>query len=301
MVVEHVTTVETVGEVRFAGWVGLVCNLALAAIKLAAGIVGHSQAVVADAVHSLTDLVTDVAVIVGVGVWSKPADDRHPHGHGRIETIVTLIITLILILIALGIGYNALASIGQKDLQQPEKIALVAALISIVAKEILYRYTIKIGKKTKSSALIANAWHQRSDVLSSVPVAIVVGIAAVNPRWAYLDNVGAVIVSLLIIYIAVNMMKQALTEIVDTGASKNHVESINKIVLATEGVKETHALRSRRIGGEWYLDLHIHVEPRLSVLEGHNISENVKRNLIENGPDVVDVVIHLEPYGDAGA
>ncbi|MCK5214083.1 MAG: cation transporter [Candidatus Omnitrophica bacterium] len=286
--------------IKRAAGVSILTNICLAAVKFTLGFVGRSQAVIADAVHSLSDLGTDFAVLFGVDQWAKPPDEEHPYGHGRIETIVTLIITLILILIALGIGYNALASIGQKDLQQPEKIALVAALISIVAKEILYRYTIKIGKKTKSSALIANAWHQRSDVLSSVPVAIVVGIAAVNPRWAYLDNVGAVIVSLLIIYIAVNMMKQALTEIVDTGASKNHVESINKIVLATEGVKETHALRSRRIGGEWYLDLHIHVEPRLSVLEGHNISENVKRNLIENGPDVVDVVIHLEPYGDAG-
>ncbi len=180
--------------------IGLVINVALSALKFAAGIAGNSQAVVADAVHSLSDTITDIAVLVGVKFWSKPPDECHPYGHRRIEFLVTIFIGLLLASVALGLSYNALATLHEVQTRPPGAIAFLAAVLSIFTKELLYRWTIIKGMEIKSTALIANAWHHRSDGLSSIPAAVAVAGAALVPRLSFLDHLGAIVVSMFILY-----------------------------------------------------------------------------------------------------
>ena len=282
-------------EVRRVTWTGLVVNILLVAFKLAGGLLGRSQAVVADAVHSLSDAGTDVAVLVGVRYWSAPADERHPYGHGRIEAVVTALIALALAGVAVGLGYQALASLAEKHASPPGGIALVAALASIVCKEVLYRWSVAAGRRVRSSALVANAWHHRSDALSSVPAALAVAGARLNPSWALLDHVGAVLVSFIILQAVWRIGRPAVQELVDTGASAQERRQIRAIALKTEGVRQVHAVRTRRLGPGLAADLHIGVDGAMTVRRGHTVSEEVKHRLLEAGPALVDVVVHLEP------
>jgi len=286
---------KTADQIRSITWVGVGVNIGLFFIKLCFGIVGHSHAVVADAVHSLSDLTTDFAVIFGVKYWTKPADEDHPYGHRRIEAIITIIISLILMGVGLGIGYDAISTIRDEHVVQPGWIALSAALISIVAKESLYRWTIFVARTVKSSALAANAWHHRSDAFSSIPVAIAVVVAMFNPQWSFIDRLGAFVVAIFILYAGWGIMRTAISEITDKGASPEYLAQIESIILATEGVGSYHALRTRQVGSGWYIDLHIQVDPDLTVKVGHDISEHVKKNLLAQSPDILDVVVHLEP------
>ncbi|MFH1738764.1 MAG: cation diffusion facilitator family transporter [bacterium] len=284
-----------VPEVRRVTWIGLGVNIALSIFKLAAGILGRSQAVVADAVHSLSDSSTDIAILVGVRYWSQPPDEGHPHGHRRIETVVTTLIGMILAGVAVGLVYNALGTLRDRHSAPPGWIAFAAALISIVSKEGLYRWTWSVGKRIKSPAVVANAWHHRSDALSSFPAALAVAGAAISPSWSFLDHVGAVVVSLFILQAAWRIAWPALEQLADKGAPGEHRELIRSLALATGGVRVVHAIRTRHIGSGLQVDLHILVDGQMTVREGHDISETVKQNLIEQGPDVVDVVVHLEP------
>ena len=277
---------------------GLAVNLLLSALKFAGGILGNSQAVVADAVHSLSDCVTDIVVLVGVQVWTKPPDELHPHGHRRFETLITAFIGLMLAAAAMGLGWRALGALHQGQPSQPGWIALLAAAVSLVSKEALYRWTAVTGKRVKSSALMANAWHHRSDALSSIPAFIAVGGALISPSWGFLDHIGAVVVSLFILAAAWEIMKPALAELSDTGASARVCEQLTELAKAVAGVMEVHALRTRYIGGGLQVDLHVLVDPQLTVQEGHAITGAVKAKLLEYGPDVVDVLVHLEPYGE---
>ena len=287
-----------VSQVRKVTYAGLFVNIFLFIVKFVLGILGHSQAVVADAIHSLSDLITDFAIILGVKFWSKPADDDHPYGHRRIETLVTAFIGLALITAALGIGYSALSSIRDMYIEQPGWIAFAGALISIVFKEVLYHWTIKAGKNLKSSAVIANAWHHRTDALSSIPVAIAVAAAALNKKWIFLDHVGAIVVSIFILSAAWKIMRPAIAEFFDAGALNQEREKIQKIMIETSGVKSIHKLRTRRVGSGLYLDVHVQVDPFISVIKGHEISGLVKRKLLSEGPDVLDVIIHIEPFSE---
>ncbi|MCG2726146.1 MAG: cation diffusion facilitator family transporter [Elusimicrobia bacterium] len=285
-----------VSQIRKITYAGLIVNVVLFIVKLALGILGHSQAVVADAIHSLSDLITDFAIIFGVKFWSKPADDCHPYGHRRIETFITAIIGLVLVAAAVGIGYNALSTIRDAHIEQPCWIAFMGALISIVFKEVLYHWTIKVGKRLKSSAVIANAWHHRTDAFSSIPVAIAVAAATLNENWIFLDHIGAIVVSIFILSAAWKIMQPAIAELFDAGAFEHHKKEIQNIILNTSGVKSIHKLRTRRVGSGLYLDVHIQVAPAMSILDGHEISGLVKRKLLNEGPDVIDVIIHIEPY-----
>lgn len=276
--------------------VGLVINVALSALKFAAGILGNSQAVVADAVHSLSDTVTDFAILVGVKFWSKPPDECHPHGHRRIEFLVTIFIGLLLAGVALGLSYNAIATLHQAQARPPKAIAFLAAVLSIFTKELLYRWTISKGKEIKSTALIANAWHHRSDSLSSIPAAVAVAGAVLVPGLTFLDHLGAIVVSMFILQAAWKIVRPSVEQLVDRGAPKEICCGIEQLAFATPRVQEVHAIRTRNIGSGLEVDLHILVDPALSVEEGHQISEEVKRRLIEYVSDVVDVVVHLEPY-----
>ncbi|MGA1824819.1 MAG: cation diffusion facilitator family transporter [bacterium] len=282
-------------DVQRITWIGLAVNVVLSVLKFIVGILGASQAVIADAVHSLSDMATDIAVLFGVIYWSAPADEEHPFGHSRIEAIITAIIGFVLLFMAFGIGYRALCSIRGAYLKQPTWIAIVGPFISIICKEILYHWTVSIGKRVKSSAVIANAWHHRSDAFSSIPALIAVGAAAINPKWAFVDHVGAFIVSLFIIKIAYDIITPAFSELSDAGASKIERAKIESLVLNIHGVHAVHAIRTRKFGSGFLVDLHILVDGEISVRKGHTISEDVKKELIKNGPEILDVVVHIEP------
>ncbi len=284
-----------VSRVRFTGWVGLIVNLILVVVKLAAGLLGHSQAVVADAIHSLSDTVTDIALILGVRYWSAPADEQHPHGHRRFETLVTVFIGLTVATAAVGIGWDAIRSFG-KPSHPPSMIALTAALLSVVVKETLYRWTARIGEKIGSSALIANAWHHRTDALSSVPVAIAVAIAMVDHRLGMIDQIGALIVAIFVLHAAFRIIRPALDQLVDAGAPEAHRSELEQLAIQVEGVRGVHAMRTRYIGSELAVDIHIEVDADLTVADGFSIARQVKTDLLEQGPMVADVVVQIEPH-----
>ena len=282
-------------KVRFITLWGLAVNLALCCIKFVFGVLGSSQALVADGVHSLSDSVTDISVLIGVQFWSAPPDESHPYGHRRIETLVTVLIGIVLGAVGIGLGYRAVATLQEGHATTPGWVAFAAACISIVAKEWLYRWTVRIGRRIKSSALLANAWHHRSDVLSSVPVVVAVLGTRVWPGWEFLDQIAAVIVSVLILYAAWEIALPAFRHLIDAGASRRERETILAIAASTDGVIAVHGLRTRFLGPELYVDLHVLVDGDLSVSEGHGIAHIVKQRLIEEGPGIVDVLVHVEP------
>lgn len=292
---DDATMISRVSQIRLAGWVGLIVNVLLAAVKLAAGVVGHSQAVVADAIHSLSDTVTDVALILGVRYWSAPADDRHPHGHRRFETLITVFIGLMVAAAAVGIGWDAVTSFGRPS-HPPSFIALAAALLSIGVKEALYQWTARKGRATGSPALVANAWHHRTDALSSVPVAIAVSVAMIDHRLAVVDQIGAMVVAVFVLHAAFRIIRPALEELVDAGAPMAHRRELERLALDVEGVRAAHALRTRYIGSELAVDVHVEVDADLSVADGFAIAREVKRDLLKRGPNVADVVVQIEPH-----
>jgi cation diffusion facilitator family transporter len=283
-------------RVRTVGWVGLLVNLLLAGAKAVAGVVGHSQAVLADAVHSLSDTVTDVAVILGVRYWSAPADENHPHGHGRIETLITVIIGLAVGGVAVGMGLEAIRGLRHHSTTPPSGIALVVALGSIAVKEVLYRWTAAVGREVGSSALEANAWHHRSDAISSIPAAVAVAVSLIAPEWAVVDRVGAVVVCLLILQVAWRILRPALDQLVDVGAPAADRNRIEELALEVDGVEAAHAVRTRYVGANLAVDLHVEVDGGLSVAEGHQIAVAVRRKLVDDGPDVTDAIVQIEPY-----
>jgi cation diffusion facilitator family transporter len=282
-------------SVRRVTWIGLLTNFGLSGLKFAAGYFGRSQALIADAVHSLTDATTDIAVIAGSHYWSRPPDEGHPYGHRRLETLVTAFIGIMLAAAGIGIGWDSLSTLHEKNAGTPGWLAFFAALASIVIKEVLYRWTAGVGKKIKSPALVANAWHHRTDAISSLPVLIAVGGALLFPSWSFLDRLGAVIVSIFILHAALKIIWPAMSELIDAGAPEDIQKKIADISCRTEGVRGVHGIRSRYISSSIQIDLHIVVDGEISVREGHSIAEAVENNIIAGIPDVLGVVVHVDP------
>lgn len=281
--------------IRRITWFGVWGNITLAAVKLVAGVVGSSQALIADAVHSLTDLVSDAAILIGVRFWSEPPDESHHYGHGRIETLVTLGIGLLLAAVALKIGYDGLSALwsGQRD--QPEAIALTAAVASILVKEALYHWTLSVAHKTESAALLANAWHHRSDALSSLPVALAVGGAMIKPEAAFLDSLAAAVVGAFILHVAWKVCRPALVELSDASAPLRIQRSMPSLAKEIEGVEGIHAVRTRRFGSEIMVDLHAVVSRELTVAEAHDLCDGLRLKILEEVPEVSEVLIHIDP------
>ncbi|GAB4285161.1 MAG: cation diffusion facilitator family transporter [Candidatus Rifleibacteriota bacterium] len=282
-------------EIKNVTIAGMTINIFLTLIKITAGYIGNSQSVIADGIHSLSDCSTDIAVLVGLKYWNQPPDDCHPYGHRRIETMVAILIAMVLFLAGVLLCYEALQKFITGQYVVPMKATLIVSIISIVVKEFLFRWTLKVADRVKSPALVANAWHHRTDSISSVAVAIAISFALYNPRWAILDPLAAFAVGLFIMQAAYSIVKPALRELADSGATKKDLDHIREIVLKVDGVKSIHAIRTRFHGPGLQIDLHLQVDGNLSVSEGHEIAGHAKRHLLEDGPGVVDVLVHIEP------
>lgn len=276
-------------------WIGLVANVALSVIKLVLGVAGSSQAVVADAMHSFSDTASDLVILFGVRYWTAPPDDCHPFGHQKIESFVTIFISLILLGVAAGIGYNAIVSLMYPITTRLRPIVLVAPLLSLAVKEIMFRITFSAGVKNRSSSLKANAWHHRTDALSSIPVLVAVTAGLINPKLAFLDQVGAILVSVFIIKVGIDILSDSLAELTDAGMSQKDRKNIQTLIQGIPHVKGTHRIRSRKIGGSFFMDLYLEVDGNLTVHQGHDISGTVRQTLMNQYPKIIDVMIHLEP------
>lgn len=296
MLIERKTDSEEASRIiRRVTWIGLIINIALSVFKFAAGVIGNSQAVTADAVHSLSDSSTDVAVIIGSRFWSKPPDQSHPYGHRRIETLITVFIGVVLLAAGIGIAWDAAVSAYKNHPARPGWIAFCAAVTSFFCKELLYRWTVKVGKNVRSPALRANAWHHRLDAISSVPAIIAVLGAIYFPSMTFLDSIGAVIVAILIIQAALKIVWPGLMELIDAGAPEEACERIKEAALKNKTVKKVGQIRTRYVSNALQVDLYIIVDGSISVLEGHQIAEDVRERIIMCEEDVLDVMIHVDP------
>ncbi|NLI76103.1 MAG: cation transporter [Candidatus Riflebacteria bacterium] len=293
---ENDSSLSALQEVNRVTVVGLVVNLVLTTLKFVAGLTGQSQAVVADAVHSLSDSATDIVVLVGARFWGKPADADHPYGHRKVESFATAFIGLALGAVGLGLGYNAIVTMHEQHRSPPSLMALGAAVLSIVVKEWLYRWTIRAGKRTRSSAVIANAWHHRSDALSSIPVAVAVGTSFLLPGWSFLDHVATVAVALFILQATWTIMATPLHDLLERGAEEEVIRDIDTRVRSLPGVRDLHKIRSRSVSSALFIDLHVHVDSHLNIEQGHVIAGQVKTALLAADLGIVDVLVHIEPY-----
>lgn len=277
--------------------VGAVANLLLAVLKIAGGILGRSAAMVADGIHSLSDLLTDVVVLFTHKIGQLPADDNHPYGHGRAETIGATLVGAVIIIAGIGLGYEAFVVISTGTFRTPLIPAALAAVVSIGIKEILYRYTRSVGEKTNSPSVVANAWHHRSDAVSSV--AALVGIVGAMAGFPIMDPIAAILVSILILKVGYNIAFRGLRDLMDTALSEEETRRIETIINRLPGVLQTHELRTRRIGGDVLMDVHILVDHEASVTEGHHIAEGVRRELIRTMDNVQEVLVHVDTENDA--
>lgn len=277
--------------------VGAVVNLLLAICKILFGWIAQSQALIADGLHSLSDLLSDFMVYFAASLAKQAPDADHPYGHGRFETAATHGLGLLLVLIAIGIIWDAGKRLfAPDDLLQPRVLAIYVAAISVLSKEILYHYTTSAAQKIGSEMLKANAWHHRSDAISSIVVLI--GVGGTMAGLPYLDAIGAVIVGVMIAHIGWKLSWSAFQELVDTGLRKEQVDKIRQTINSIGGVKALHMLRTRKSGGEVSVDVHVLVEPWLSVSEGHMISQMVIDKLQDEFEAVVDVTVHIDPEDD---
>lgn len=279
---------------------GSIGNMLLLLFKFIAGFIGNSSAMIADAVHSLSDFVTDIIVIVFVRISNKPQDKSHDYGHGKYETLATAIIGAVLFFVGLGIMWKSGSSIWSvikgEQLESPGIVALVAALVSIVVKEILYRYTAACGKKYDSQAVIANAWHHRSDAMSSIGTAVGIGGAILlGEKWRVLDPIAALIVSVFIIKVSVELLVPCLEELLEKSLPEETEKEIEDILLSFPGVSHPHNLRTRRIGNTSSIEVHIRMDGNMTVSSSHAITASMERKLKEIlGPGTY-VNIHVEP------
>ena len=287
-------------ETRRVTLVGAVLDLVLGVAKIVVGFFNHSQALVADGVHSLSDLGTDVMVLVAAKHASAEADEEHPYGHARIETVATVALGAALLLVAIGLAYDAISRLFEPArLLTPGWLSLVVASISIFSKEAIYHYTMRSARKLRSNMLRANAWHSRSDAISSIVV--VIGVAGTMAGLNYLDALAAVGVALMLAKIGWGLGWHSVRELVDTGLDRGQVEQIRDTIESVTGVRDLHLLRTRRMGGDALVDVHIQVDPKLSVSEGHQVSEAVRWRLIRDIDEVSDVTVHIDPENDEAA
>ena len=277
--------------------IGTASNLILSIIKFAGGIIGHSAAMIADATHSVSDLLTDMIVLIMFKVGQKPKDEDHPYGHGKAETLGTTVVGFIIISVGIGLAYEAWEMIQSGIARIPEPLAAGTALISIFIKEWLFRYTRSVGEKSNNSLLLANAWHHRSDAISSI--AALVGIIGAMLGFPALDPIAATMVAFMIMKVGYELTLGGFRDLMDTALDEKDTQSIQVAIDDVSGVLKSHDLRTRKIGGEILMDVHIQVDSDLTVTEGHEVAERVRRKLIKNYPNTQDVLVHVDGYDDS--
>lgn len=280
--------------------VGGVVNMLLLAFKFVAGVVGHSSAMIADAVHSLSDFVTDLIVLVFVKISNKPQDKSHDYGHGKYETLALTIIGIALMAVAIGIlvkgALKIVSWINGDTLESPGMLAFWAAIVSIVLKEAVYRYSIIKAKKLNSKAVEANAWHHRSDALSSIGTAVGIGGAIFfGQRWAILDPIASVVVGAFIVKVAFELLKNGIGDLMEQSLPDQVEDEILQMVAALPGVSHPHALRTRRIGNHYAIELHILMDGNLTLKEAHDKASEVEDLLRQHYGEETHVAVHVEP------
>jgi cation diffusion facilitator family transporter len=272
---------------------GAALNIFLMVFKIASGVFIRSSALIADGVHSLSDLTTDFVVLIGVRISSKPADESHPYGHQRFETLGAQIIAVILFFISVGLMWTAGIALYNKEENFPGVLIIVVAIISVISKEIIFYKTRKVSRETESASLYANAWHHRSDSLSSIAV-LIGGILALL-GYGHADQWATIVVGFMIMGVAGKIFYEGLIEITEHSADKESIHSINKILSEARDISGWHALRTRKVGGELFIDVHILVDPKLSVTESHKISERIELEIKKELLKPVNILIHIEP------
>ncbi len=276
-------------------WLGILTNILLFAIKFAAGVLGRSQAMVADAFHTASDAFTSIGVLIGFKIAQRPPDKHHPLGHGRAESIVAKIVSLILILVGLEVAYHSARVLIAGKMTEPGNIALVVVIISIIVKEMTYRRVIAVSSRIKSLSLKTDAYHHRSDVLSSV--AALVGIVGAKFGHTFMDPLAGIVVGAFIIKIGAEAFHAAYDELMDAAPSEEFKGKVRGIVAGVEGVKEVKDIMARKTGIEYFLEVIIGVDATKTVEEGHTVTMKIKRDMFKAMPDVRDVIVHVEPCG----
>ena len=287
-------------EIMRVTLLGSFANFVLLVFKFVAGIWGHSSAMIADAVHSLSDFVTDIIVLLFVNISSKPKDESHDYGHGKYETLATAIIGIVLLIVGTGIFWNGLNQIfafyrGEK-LESPDLIALIAALVSIVVKEILYRYSVIVGHKVQSQAVVANAWHHRSDAFSSIGTALgIAGAIFLGKDWRVLDPIAAVVVSVFIVKVSIQLLIPCLNDLLERSLPEEIEKEIITIIDEDSQIKDPHNLRTRRIGSDFAIEVHIRLQPDMTVREAHVVATGIENRLRAKYGLRTHVAVHVEP------
>ncbi len=296
---------DTDGQYREAErttYVSIAVNTVLGLLKLAAGVFGNSLAMIADAIHTLSDTITSVAVWVGLKIAQRPADEAHPYGHGKAEPIAGKVVAIALFVVGVSIAYESILGIyqfmkGASTLEEPKHYTLYAALLSILVKEWMYHYQVKVGRKLSLVSLVADAWHHRSDALSSVGVAIGVGAAMLGgEKWHWADEASALGVAVLIFWVAWQLFKQSAAGLMDTQASRDLRVQIGRVARSVEGVKDVEKIIARTSGMDVLIDIHVEVDAEMPVREAHKIATAVKERLIHDMPKVTHALVHIEPY-----
>lgn len=283
---------------------GSAVNVILIVLKFIAGIVGKSSAMVADAVHSLSDFISDAIILVFVKIAGKPKDKTHDYGHGKFETLATVIIGLLLIGAGIGLMTGGIKSVihslNGQSLERPTILALIVAIVSILSKEWLYHYTIKAGRKLDSQAVIANAWHHRSDSISSLGTLIgISGAMFLGDRWRILDPLAAIVVSFLIIKSGYDIAKPCISELLEASLPEEKENEIIRLVMSVPGIKFVHNLRTRRIGNGIAVDLHAKMDGSLTLTEAHEKATAAENEIKRAFGDNSIINIHMEPYSDS--
>jgi cation diffusion facilitator family transporter len=280
-------------QIKSITYLGMVMNIALSVIKVAIGLSAASLALVADGIHSLSDVATDVAVLLGLRIGSKEPDQSHPYGHGRAETFSAGLVALVLIVVGGAMIYYATLAIAKDEVTAPRLGVLIAAIISIAAKEWLYRATQKVAIQSHSPALYANAWHHRSDAFSSV--AVVIGFVSLEFGFGHGDQVAAIAVGLMIIWVGISVISDTLRELTEAAVDPDTIEHIKEIINADSSIRHWHKLRTRTVGREVFLDLHILVDPDLKITAAHEISERLEKTLDKQITRPINITVHIEP------
>ena len=272
---------------------GALLNIFLMILKIFSGILIRSSALIADGIHSFSDLATDIVVLIGTRLSHRPPDENHPYGHGKMETIASQLIALTLVILSLGLIWSAGTSIYRHEQNYPGFMVLIVAVVSVISKEIIFFMTRKISRLTGSVILYANAWHHRSDSLSSV--AVLIGGVVSLFGWGYADQTATIVVGFMIMGVAGKIFFEGLVELSEHAADSESIQKIEEVLSEEKEVSSWHALRTRKLGAELFVDVHVLVDPKLSVLESHNISVKIENKIRDRLSKPVNILVHIEP------